>query len=174
MQQLQSVLNSATHLIFNLKRFDHITPALFDLHWLPYPQRITYKLCMFLLNACMVQSLHILQTVVLELLWCLVDRFWDLRFIVTLSSLVIEPTGDWDLLLWPGLAVRIFCRLIWDLPLLAWILLQNTWKHMCLGMRILDRTRTFEFVLHSVKCETVAVSPTQIIIIITPGNWYKG
>ena len=47
MQQLQSVLNSATHLIFNLKRFDHITPALFDLHWLPYPQRITYKLCMF-------------------------------------------------------------------------------------------------------------------------------
>ena len=33
-QQLQSVLNSAARLIFGLKRFDHITPALMDLHWL--------------------------------------------------------------------------------------------------------------------------------------------
>ena len=29
-QQLQSVLNSAAQLIFGLKRFDHITPALMD------------------------------------------------------------------------------------------------------------------------------------------------
>ena len=47
-QKLQSVLNSAARLIFGLKRFDHITPALMDLHWLPYPQRITYKLCMIM------------------------------------------------------------------------------------------------------------------------------
>ena len=47
-QQLQSVLNSAARLIFGLKRFDHIIPALMDLHWLPYPQRITYKLCMIM------------------------------------------------------------------------------------------------------------------------------
>ena len=48
MQQLQSVLNSAAGLIFGLERFDHITPALVDLHWLPYPQHITYKLCMIM------------------------------------------------------------------------------------------------------------------------------
>ena len=47
-QQLQSLLNSAACLIFSLKRSDHITPALMDLHWLPYPQRITYKLCMIM------------------------------------------------------------------------------------------------------------------------------
>ena len=47
-QQLQSVLNSAARLIFGLKRFDRITPALMDLHWLPYLQRITYKLCMIM------------------------------------------------------------------------------------------------------------------------------
>ena len=41
-------MNSAVRLIFGLKRFDHITPALMDLHWLPYPQRITYKLCMIM------------------------------------------------------------------------------------------------------------------------------
>ena len=47
-QQLQSMLNSAAHLIFGLKQSDHITPALMDLHWLPYPQHITYKLCMIM------------------------------------------------------------------------------------------------------------------------------
>ena len=31
-QQLQSVLNSAARLVFGLKRFDRITPALMDLH----------------------------------------------------------------------------------------------------------------------------------------------
>ena len=44
------MLNFAARLIFDLKRFDHITPALMDLHWLPYPQRITYKLCMIMLK----------------------------------------------------------------------------------------------------------------------------
>ena len=47
-QQLQSVLNSAARLTFGFKRFDHITPALMDLHWLPYLQHITYKLCMIM------------------------------------------------------------------------------------------------------------------------------
>ena len=51
-QQLQSVLNSAARLIFGLKRCDHITNALLmDLHWLPYPQRITYKLCMIMFKS---------------------------------------------------------------------------------------------------------------------------
>ena len=45
-QQLQSVLNSAARLVFGLKRFDHITPA--RMHWLPYPECITYKLCMIM------------------------------------------------------------------------------------------------------------------------------
>ena len=40
-RQLQSVLNSAARSIVGLKYFDHITPTLMDLHWLPYPQRIT-------------------------------------------------------------------------------------------------------------------------------------
>ena len=47
-QQLQSVMNSAARLIFGLKCFDHITPALMDLHWLPYNQLVTYKLCMIM------------------------------------------------------------------------------------------------------------------------------
>ena len=50
------MLNSAARLIFGLKRFDHITPALMDLHWLPYPQRITYKLCMIMFKCLRVSA----------------------------------------------------------------------------------------------------------------------
>ena len=46
LQLLQSVLNSAASLIRGLGRFDHITPVLIDLHWLPYTQRISYKICL--------------------------------------------------------------------------------------------------------------------------------
>ena len=40
MRRLQSVLNAAARLIFNLKRSDHITDALVSLHWLRVPERI--------------------------------------------------------------------------------------------------------------------------------------
>ena len=48
LQLLQSVLNSAAWLIRGLGWFDHITPVLIDLHWLPYPQRISYKICLLM------------------------------------------------------------------------------------------------------------------------------
>ena len=48
LQLLQSVLNSAARLIRGLGRFDHITPVLIDLHWLPFPQRISYKICLLM------------------------------------------------------------------------------------------------------------------------------
>ena len=44
MRRLQSVLNAAARLIFNLKRPDHITDALVSLHWLRVPERIQYKI----------------------------------------------------------------------------------------------------------------------------------
>ena len=42
-QRLQSVQNAAARLIFNLRRCDHITDALINLHWLRLPERITFK-----------------------------------------------------------------------------------------------------------------------------------
>ena len=50
LQLLQSVLNSAARLIQGLKRFDHISPVLIDLHWLPYPQCVKYKVFMLMLK----------------------------------------------------------------------------------------------------------------------------
>ena len=48
LQLLGSVLNSAVRPIRGLGWFDHITPILIDLLWLPYPQRISYKICLLM------------------------------------------------------------------------------------------------------------------------------
>ena len=74
-QQLQSVLNSTARLIFGLRRFDHITPAPMDLHWLPYPQHILYKLRM-IMTKCLhdSSSTYLADYYTIVLLWCMVDR----------------------------------------------------------------------------------------------------
>ena len=52
LQLLQSVLNSGAPLICGPWRFDHIAPVLIDLHWPPFPLRISYKIC-FLMFKCL-------------------------------------------------------------------------------------------------------------------------
>jgi hypothetical protein len=46
-RRLQAVLHAAARLITGVKRNEHITPTLRDtLHWLPVPQRITFKIAL--------------------------------------------------------------------------------------------------------------------------------
>ena len=125
-QQLQSVLNSAARLILAWS-------ALITLH-LPWwicigfiPAAPLHTNCVWSCSsACVVLPLLIFLTIALVLLWCLVDRPWDLLLMVTLLFLVIGPTGVWDLLRWLAPAVGMLCLLVWGLPLLVWILLQST------------------------------------------------
>ena len=44
LNRLQSVLNAAARLIFSIRKYDHITPLLKQLHWLRVPERITFRL----------------------------------------------------------------------------------------------------------------------------------
>jgi len=46
LKKLQAVQNAAARVVTGAKKFDHITPVLRDLHWLPIRQRIKYKLAM--------------------------------------------------------------------------------------------------------------------------------
>ena len=46
-KRLQVAQNSAARLIKRQGRRCHITPILYDLHWLPVQQRIQYKICFF-------------------------------------------------------------------------------------------------------------------------------
>ena len=43
-QRLQSAQNAAARLIYNIRRYDHITDALISLHWLRVPERISFKI----------------------------------------------------------------------------------------------------------------------------------
>ena len=40
---IQRVQNTAARLIVGARRFDHLTPILKDLHWLPVPARLEFK-----------------------------------------------------------------------------------------------------------------------------------
>jgi len=55
-QRLQSVQNSAARLITGSRRYDHITPVLYDLHWLPVQQRIQFKVLLIIYKARQSQS----------------------------------------------------------------------------------------------------------------------
>lgn len=44
LKKLQSIQNAAARLVTKTRKFDHITPVLCDLHWLPVRQRIDFKI----------------------------------------------------------------------------------------------------------------------------------
>ena len=50
-QKLQLLQNAAARLIMKIRKHDHITPTLQDLHWLPVLQRIDYKTILIVFKA---------------------------------------------------------------------------------------------------------------------------
>lgn len=48
LQPLTSVLHYAAKLVKHLTPFDHVTPALRELHWLPIKARINFKICLLM------------------------------------------------------------------------------------------------------------------------------
>ena len=50
-QRVQRVQNSAARLITGTRKFDHITPVLKSLHWLPVTQRIKFKIILLTFKA---------------------------------------------------------------------------------------------------------------------------
>jgi len=44
MSRLQSAQNAATRLVSGARRYDHITPVLQELHWLPVRRRVDFKM----------------------------------------------------------------------------------------------------------------------------------
>lgn len=49
--KLQHVQNTAVRVLLELRKYDHITPSLQQLHWLPVCQRITFKICLLVFKA---------------------------------------------------------------------------------------------------------------------------
>ena len=51
LDKLQYVQNAAARLITRTRKFDHITPVLKDLHWLPIRKRIDFKILLLVFKA---------------------------------------------------------------------------------------------------------------------------
>ena len=51
MNKLQNVLHVAARIIAGISKYDHITPTLVDLHWLPVQQRIQFKVLLMAFKA---------------------------------------------------------------------------------------------------------------------------
>ncbi len=54
--QVQRVQNSAANCLVGAKQWEHISPVLSDLHWLPIIRRVEYKILVLLYKALMPQS----------------------------------------------------------------------------------------------------------------------
>ena len=50
-QKLQRVQNAAARIITGIKKCDHITPVLKEIHWLPVQQRIEFKILLLTYKA---------------------------------------------------------------------------------------------------------------------------
>jgi len=46
LRKLQTMQNTAARVVTRSRKFDHITPVLNELHWLPMAQRVRFKLAL--------------------------------------------------------------------------------------------------------------------------------
>ena len=46
LNKLQHIQNMSCWVICNIRKYDHVSPAMKGLHWLKIPEKITYKLCL--------------------------------------------------------------------------------------------------------------------------------
>ena len=60
----QCTFNAAARLITHFRKCDHITPVLFDLHWLPVCERIKFKILLLTFKALHQQSPTYIQDLI--------------------------------------------------------------------------------------------------------------
>jgi len=50
-QRLQTVPHWEAHPVSGSRCFNHVSPILKTLHWIPYPHRVTYKMCLLVFHS---------------------------------------------------------------------------------------------------------------------------
>jgi hypothetical protein len=88
LDKLQRAQNSAARIICKTSRFDHITPVLYTLHWLPIRYRVNYKILILTFKA-----IHGLAP---EYICSLISIREQLRYSLRSNSglLLNQPIGD--------------------------------------------------------------------------------
>ena len=98
---LQSVQNTAARVVTVTKKFDHITPVLIQLHWLPVHFRILFKVLLLVYEALNgMAPLYITELLILVIIHVhvryalLIKNFWQFRS----QDLKHTETGPFPLL----------------------------------------------------------------------------
>ena len=82
--KLQRVQNAAGRVILEYTKYDHITPGLVKLHWLPIKYRILFKITMITYKAISNnQPKYLQQHVVIAYVICLIRDYCYRYFIMT-------------------------------------------------------------------------------------------
>ena len=84
-KKLQSVQNAAARPITSSRKFDHITPILFELHWIPISERIKFKIILLTHEALPQQSPIYIQD--------LICRYSTSRTLRSSSTLRLTPVN---------------------------------------------------------------------------------
>ena len=63
-KRLQAVQNAAARLLTGTRKFDHISPILHELHWLPVQQRVQYKILLLTFKALHNQSPNYISSLI--------------------------------------------------------------------------------------------------------------
>ena len=85
--KLQRVQNAAARIVTKTRKFDHITPILHQLHWLPIAQRIDFKILLLTFKA-----LHNLAPSYITNMLKKVDTYSNRNHRSSSSNLLIIPT----------------------------------------------------------------------------------
>ena len=59
LKKLQHVQNTAARIVSQTRKFDHITPVLSDLHWLPVSYRIVFKILLLVFKTLILITFHL-------------------------------------------------------------------------------------------------------------------
>ena len=76
LNKLQRIQNSLARVITNTSKYQHITPTLKKLHWLPVKQRIDYKICLLTYKTLANQQPTYLYKSFISVTFCFYKIFW--------------------------------------------------------------------------------------------------
>ena len=76
LNKLQRIQNSLARVITNTSKYQHITPTLKKLHWLPIKQRIDYKICLLTYKTLTNQQPTYLYKSFISVTFCFYTIFW--------------------------------------------------------------------------------------------------
>jgi hypothetical protein len=89
LNRLQRVQNCAARLVARISKRDHITPVLYDLHWLPVQYRIKYKILLYTYKALNGVAPAYLTNLIQKLCTAIKDiHIWTMQFQGSITHVV--------------------------------------------------------------------------------------